>query len=1018
MIIINNYNKMKIILIIEIIIISFKKTLGYLYCEIDRYNRTDCGKDIDESTCKNKNCCWDPLEDNSKEPWCFLPLIITTIPTTIITTIPTTIPTTSITTIPTTLITTIPTIIITTIPTTIPTTIITTIPTTIPTTSITTIQTTIPTTIITTIPTIIPTTSITTIPTTLITTIPTSLITNNPTTIISTIFTEEITITSNFINCEEKCLRCDNESKKLNLCISCNEPKNYYKVNYNNNPNQIYYDCILRTSPKLKKFYFNITTNEFRPCYETCETCEKEGDSKFHNCLTCDANHMFRPDGNPPNNCVANCKFYYISPYGQFKCLETLECPEESKLLIKEKNKCTNDCKKDDIYKYQYNGMCLENCPENTENDNFLCKEIDPDKCKLSEKDIELNKGLGSIETLVKAYSEEFSYTNNHISKFKNNEYNIIIYKNENCINELSINLPKVNFGNCYIKVKEEYKINEDLIIVIADKLNQNNPSTSYSFFHPKTGEKLEAETICKDETIIVEEKLLSFLNENDTNYDLMIFLTNQKINIFNISDEFYTNICYEYESPVNKDIPLKDRITTFYPNVTLCDEGCTNSGINLDDMTAKCNCKFNDIANNDLIKDNVLLNSLVSEVFDIINNSNIAVFKCYKYIFKYFSRSYGGFISLFLLIGHIILSTIFLIYELNNIKRYVFSLTENYIKLISQPVNKNYEPPPKRIKSSNKSKKDNNKEKNIKAKNSKKKILNTISISTNMINISKIKTTSKENLITNFNSKLKNLKLKTTNEINKQSEKEQNLKKNEQKNIKYFNEYLATALDDMDYDDALIKDDRKFCEYFYETLKEKQIIANTFFASDMLKTRTLKIIIFILNIILYLVVNGLFFSENYVSEVYNLEGEEGFFDFFPRSIDRFFYTTVVSIIVGFIVDFFFVEEKKIKGIFIREKESTINIKIEIINFLKQMKKRYILFIIIVLIILLISLYYILCFNYVYPHMQIEWIKSSIVIMLILQILSILTCLLETILRFISFHFKSERIYKISKLIS
>ena len=221
-----------------------------------------------------------------------------------------------------------------------------------------------------------------------------------------------------------------------------------------------------------------------------------------------------------------------------------------------------------------------------------------------------------------------------------------------------------------------------------------------------------------------------------------------------------------------------------------------------------------------------------------------------------------------------------------------------------------------------------------------------------------------------------------------------------------------------MDYDDALIKDDRKFCEYFYETLKEKQIIANTFFASDMLKTRTLKIIIFILNIILYLVVNGLFFSENYVSEVYNLEGEEGFFDFFPRSIDRFFYTTVVSIIVGFIVDFFFVEEKKIKGIFIREKDSTINIKIEIINFLKQMKKRYILFIIIVLIILLISLYYILCFNYVYPHMQIEWIKSSIVIMLILQILSILTCLLETILRFISFHFKSERIYKISKLIS
>ena len=66
-----------------------------------------------------------------------------------------------------------------------------------------------------------------------------------------------------------------------------------------------------------------------------------------------------------------------------------------------------------------------------------------------------------------------------------------------------------------------------------------------------------------------------------------------------------------------------------------------------------------------------------------------------------------------------------------------------------------------------------------------------------------------------------------------------------------------------------------------------------------------MKIIIFILNIILYFVVNGLFFSEAYISEVYNLEGEEGFFDFFPRAINRFVYTTMVSLIVGFIVDFF-----------------------------------------------------------------------------------------------------------------
>jgi len=174
----------------------------------------------------------------------------------------------------------------------------------------------------------------------------------------------------------------------------------------------------------------------------------------------------------------------------------------------------------------------------------------------------------------------------------------------------------------------------------------------------------------------------------------------------------------------------------------------------------------------------------------------------------------------------------------------------------------------------------------------------------------------------------------------------------------------------------------------------------------------------FILNVILYFVVNGLFYNEDYVSEVYNLEEEEKFFSFLPRSINRFIYTTVVSLIVSFVADCFFFEEKKIKGIFLREKDDRINLKTEIVKFIKELESRYFSLILIVFIILIISLYYLLCFNYVYPHMQEEWIKSSITIMIILQVLSIMTCFLESVLRFISFYYKSERIYKLSKLIN
>ena len=81
---------------------------------------------------------------------------------------------------------------------------------------------------------------------------------------------------------------------------------------------------------------------------------------------------------------------------------------------------------------------------------------------------------------------------------------------------------------------------------------------------------------------------------------------------------------------------------------------------------------------------------------------------------------------------------------------------------------------------------------------------------------------------------------------------------------------------------------------------------------------------------------------------------------------------------------------------------------------MKDLKKRYIIFIIIVTIILIISFLYLLCFNYVYPYSQIEWIKSSIAIMIIMQILSFLKCILETSLRYLSYKCKSEKLYKIS----
>ena len=761
---------------------------------------------------------------------------------------------------------------------------------------------------------------------------------------------------------------------------------------------------------------------------------------------------MFRPGENPYNNCVVYSDYYYITPYNQYKVLDTLQCPEESKYLVRtnQKSYCIYDCKADENNKYLYNGECLKQCPANTINQNYICKKI-VDECYLGEIKMDDKSIINqeSTETLVRTYISEFNYTNKYVSLHTNKNYQIIIYKNKDCISELSLEMPKVDFKDCYNKVKRAYRIQEDLIIAIIDKDSKSKSQTYYSFFHPLSGQKLDAENICKNETIAVQQNLTSKLAEDIEKFELQTYLTEQGINIFDMNDPFYTDLCYDFDNPSDKDIPLSERITSVYPDISLCDEGCLMDGIDLESMTALCNCKFNDIANNNVIRDNAILDSVVGEVFDFINSSNILVMKCYKYIFKHFSNSIGGIISLVSLAAHISCSLVYFIYGCNQIKIYIYKIYEKFISFIEKYGIANISYPPKR-----KIKNETLKSKLTKQKNAPNSNLNKHidfqNLETHSSNIKNNKNQRKikiekppqannydpketEKQIIIFrenNSKMEKNLIKLNEDENNTKSKNKNKKnlktktdsitlmKKDKDYKKFFEEYLATSLDEMEYDDAIIKDQRSFCEYFKECLKEKQMIAFTFISWDPLKIRIIKIMLFILNIILYFVVIGLFYSEEYISTLYNLnDEEENFFSYIPRSIDKYVYTALVGGVIGYIIDCFFVEERKLKGIFKREMDNIENLKSEISEFIINLKRRYLSFIILVFVILLFAFFYFLCFNYVYPKTQVEWVKSSITIFIIMQILSILKCFLETCLRFMSFYCNSEKLYKLSKFL-
>ena len=820
-----------------------------------------------------------------------------------------------------------------------------------------------------------------------------------------------------------KCKSSNSKSLSYNLCIECNTDRGYFPAEIKDKSIFHGFTECYNNDTKPINFYFDDSDNTYKICYETCLTCNKKGNEYTNNCIECDINYIKKPGYEYTTNCVTNCLYlYYYTSYGQYKCTVNYNCPDEANFYIEELKKCTFDCRKEVTYRYQYGGKCLKNCPKNTESNPYnICIE-NINNCLKSENKMKLNEllSLAVIDFNAKNYAKEFGYTSNHISYFYNNLYQIILYKESKCIEELFFNLPIINFDVCYTKIQEKINSTDKIIIALIKKLNVGQKITiSYLFYHPETGERLDAETICKDEEVIIRENIIIQLNNSNIDLNSALFLTQQDINIFNISDAFYTDICYFFKSPNGKDIPLKERIHIYYPNISLCDTGCNIKGINLTSMESICECKFNYILNNELVEGNALISNAIGDITDILSNSNLDVLKCFKDVFKKQNilKGTGGFIILGIFVIEIIFSLIFLFYDIIQIRNYLYNLSENYIYFIDKKykdikikknfieVNKKIKNPPKlKVKRKKKRKKKNNQnnnEINSKSYISQKSII--------ILNHDKSNSNSK-----NFYFKKDNNLLKNSNIFIQKNNKKitENIDK-----INEIDEYLKTDLDEMDFDDAIKNDKRTFCIFFCERLKEKQMIIDTFCNKNNIKPLSIKILLFLLNIDLYFVNNGLFYSEDYIIELYHLEDEDTFFSFFPRSINRFFYATMVGELIELIIDCLFIEEKKIKRIFIREKEDSFQLRYEIAIIIKKIKKKYIIFIYICFFISIFSWYYVSTFNNVYSSVKIEWIKSSITLISIMQILSVVFVFIEGIIRVLSFKCKSEKVYKLKQLL-
>ena len=115
-----------------------------------------------------------------------------------------------------------------------------------------------------------------------------------------------------------------------------------------------------------------------------------------------------------------------------------------------------------------------------------------------------------------------------------------------------------------------------------------------------------------------------------ELNIQSAIDFADKGIDVFNPEDDFFNDICHQYDNSDGKDIILTDRRTDIYKNATFCEDGCTYIVMNYDLMTANCICdssylqmdeknKTNEEKSIEKVSFKSVTKSFISHLFDFI---------------------------------------------------------------------------------------------------------------------------------------------------------------------------------------------------------------------------------------------------------------------------------------------------------------------------------------------------------------------------------------------------------------
>ena len=532
---------------------------------------------------------------------------------------------------------------------------------------------------------------------------------------------------------------------------------------------------------------------------------------------------------------------------------------------------------------------------------------------------------------------------------------------------------------------------------------------------------------------------LYGIKNNSDLDMSVVKSFKDSDINLFNINDEFFNDICYSYSENGN-DLILEDRIKDLYQDFTLCEEGCYFDKIDINSMLISCQCN---------IKENITIE--IKEINDEkavekITSLNFEIIKCYNlaFSFKGKMKNYGFWILSILFLFYFIFLINYSCNGIKPIKDYIFNEmikygymnkkssiqkkfgsngkrnvkfleTKNSMKTSNKPIN-----PPKKKKDfdSMTTYKKTNYKRMLTSKSN--KIINNIQI-TNQISNKTLLSCKKRNKNNNNiknnkkNKSIKNLDLNLISiNLNNLSQREVSPKES---NITLYNYTMK---------EAFKYDRRNILVIFYIYLLSKEAFFHAFFYKSPLVLFPLRFCLLLFIISSDLALNAFFYFNDNISRKYR--NTKNIFIF---TLSNNMTVILLSTLITFIFltlftnlsnttkdlrDIFKNEENKIR----KNKNYQVTqtqkdkIKKNVENILSKYKCKIFFLFLIEIILMLFFWYYTVVFCHVFSGTQISWLINSALSMLSRIIIDVLLCLLFSKLYRIGVRANYACIYKIS----